>query len=103
MTTLPKVNTTMKNNKKTVLEREIERVALNPKRPILTKEEILEIVFAKSRLVLRLQAPENIHDFTEMKALRKKQTKKIEQFVQILEEYLVTDLNAVTIAVYASE
>ena len=93
----------MQTNKKTVLERKIERVALNPKRPILTKEEILDVVFAKARLVLRLHAPENILDYAEMKALRKKQTNQIEQFVELLEEYLVTDLNAVTIAVYASE
>jgi len=93
----------MPTNKQNALERKAERVALNPKRPILTKEEVLEIVFAKARLVLRLKAPNNILDYAEITALRKRQTVQIEQFVKLLEECLVNELGSCTIAVYSSE
>ena len=93
----------MSTNKTNALERKAERVALNPKRPILTKAEALEIVFAKARLVLRLTAPNNILDHAEMTALRKRQTVQIEQFVKLLEECLVNELGSCTIAVYSSE
>jgi hypothetical protein len=93
----------MPTNKQNALERRAERVALNPKRPVLTKEEVIDIVFAKARLVLRLRAPNNILDANELSALRKKQTYQIEQFVQLLEECLVNEIGAVTIAVYSTE
>jgi len=93
----------MPTNKQNALERKAERVALNPKRPILTKEEVLEIVFAKARLVLRLKAPNSILDYAEITALRKRQTVQIEQFVKLLEECLVNELGSCTIAVYSSE
>jgi hypothetical protein len=93
----------MPTNKQNALERRAERVALNPKRPVLTKEEVIDIVFAKARLVLRLRAPNNILDSSEFSALRKKQTYQIEQFAQLLEECLVNEFGSVTIAVYATE
>lgn len=93
----------MPTNKQNALERKAERIALNPKRPVLTKDEVLEIVFAKARLVLRLKAPNNILDYAEMTALRKRQTAQIEQFVKLLEECLVNELGSVTLAVYSSE
>jgi hypothetical protein len=93
----------MPTKKQNALERKAERIALNPKRPILTKEEVLEIVFAKARLVLRLKAPNDILDHAEFVALRKRQTAQIEQFVNLLEECLVNELGSVTVAVYASE
>jgi hypothetical protein len=92
----------MPTNKQNALERRAERVALNPRRPVLTKEEVIDI-FAKARLVLRLRAPSNILDANEMKELRKRQTYQIEQFVQLLEECLVNELGTAVIAVYSTE
>jgi len=93
----------MPTNKQNALDRRADRVALNPKRPILTKEEVIDVIFAKARLVLRLKAPSNILDHQEMTVLRKRQTAQIEQFVKLLEECLVNELGSCTIAVYSSE
>ena len=94
---------TMPTNKQNALERRAERVALNPKRPVLSKEEVIDVIFAKARLVLHLKAPNNILDQQETTALKKRQTVQIEQFVKLLEECLVNEFGSCTIAVYSSE
>jgi hypothetical protein len=49
----------MPTKEENALMRKIEKVASNPKRPALTKEEQLEL-FQKSRLCLYLAAPSDL-------------------------------------------
>lgn len=92
----------MLTKERKTLERKAEKVALNPRRPVLTAEQQLE-VFEKSRLVLRLKAPTNLLDPTERDTLRKHQTHQIEQFVQLLDESLVNEYGKTMIVLYSCE
>lgn len=77
----------------------LEKVALNPHRPVLTPEQQIE-VFNTARLVLRLSAPKDLFDADTNEQLRKQQTQKIKDFADLLHEHLVTELGSVIIAVY---
>ena len=84
------------------LERKAARVASNPKRPVLSTDEQLD-VYSKARVVLRLQAPTNLLDQTERETLRKHQVHQIEQFVTCLEENLVNEYGKCLIALYSAD
>lgn len=77
----------------------LEKVTLNPRRPVLTLEQQIE-VFDTARLVLRLAAPRDIFDATANEQLRKQQTQRIKDFADLLHEHLVTEFGTVIIAVY---
>jgi hypothetical protein len=92
----------MPTKEQKALEKKAERIALNPKRPVLTASEQLD-QFAKARLVLRLKAPSDIFDHTERETLRKKQVHQIEQFISCLEENLVNEFGSCLVCVYSCE
>jgi len=92
----------MLSKEQKALEKKAERVALNPKRAVLTKSEQLD-VFNRARLVLRLKAPSDLFDHESNEQLRKQQSHKIEDFSHLLHENLVTEFGTVLIAVYSCE
>jgi hypothetical protein len=82
--------------------RKAERIAKNPKKPVLDRNAQLEL-FAQSRLYLYLVAPANAYDDEELETLRKHQTKRIEQFVHLLHETLVNERGRCLITVHSCE
>ena len=89
-------------HKRIALMRKAENIALNPRSYCLTTDEQLE-VFDKARLPLVLRAPDNVFDDEELKRLRKRQTQKIKEFIELLELYLVNENGKCLIAVYSCE
>lgn len=90
------------NKEARMLERKAEKVAINPKRAVLTKSEQLD-VFARARLALVLRAPKDAFDQKEFELLRKQQAQRIRDFADLLEQTAVTEFGSLLIAVYPCE
>ncbi len=90
------------NKEARMLERKAEKIAINPKRAVLTKSEQLD-VFARARLALVLRAPKDVYDQKEFELLRKQQAQRIRDFADLLEQTAVSEFGSLLIAVYPCE
>jgi hypothetical protein len=93
---------TMPTKEENALMRKIEKVASNPKRPALTKEEQLDL-YQKSRLCLYLAAPSELFENEETENLRKHQLQRIDAFLNLLHEMLITDFGKCLISVHSCQ
>ena len=79
-----------------------EKIASNPVRKVLSKDEQLD-VFNNARLILRLTAPIDFDEEEVNFELTRNQVQKIRDFCDLLHETLVTEYGCAMVAVYSCE